>query len=295
MQPLQYAQPFLRRRTGYVRRLRQRRIVHLFRNKSRASREEFSEPDRIRDPAGFGDVPHQIGVYIRIKVLLSHFIVGAADLRHTALPYVPEHLYDIVPFRPALTPHQIFKRKVEIFVIYNSGLFPLRQAEQLKNRDSPRERFPHLLHHLVLLGACEPDKPGFVRLIANDFYLLKQLRRFLHLVDQDRRLVRLKKQHRIALRQLSRHCVVHAHIPAVRSLRQMLQHRCLADLTGARDQNRLEEIVRFQNFPFQFPLNICHTRPSNFYDNINHALLYHSFPALSTPNSMLNLSNLLYL
>ena len=126
-----------------------------------------------------------------------------------------EHLNHIIFGKFTLSCLQSSEREVQIRVEHKSRFFSGRQTIQLQDADSSSEGLTHFLHHIVLLRTGQPDKPFFIALIANDFDLLEQLRRFLHLVNEDRWLIGLEKQHRVRLCKLSRHCIVHRDIGSV--------------------------------------------------------------------------------
>ena len=73
----------------------------------------------------------------------------------------------------------------------------------------------HSLHHFVLLGTGQPNKAFFIAFIANPLDLLKKLRGFLYFINENRRLIGLEEQHRVALRQFSCHRIVHRNIGSV--------------------------------------------------------------------------------
>ena len=126
-----------------------------------------------------------------------------------------EYLNHIIFRELALSCLQGGEREVQVCIKHKSCFFSCGQTIQLQDADSSGEGLSHSFHHVVLLRAGQPNETLFVALIANDFDLLEQLRRFLHLINKDRRLIGLKEQHGIRLCKLSRHGVVHRDIGSV--------------------------------------------------------------------------------
>ena len=112
-QSLKYPKPFFGGRLRDISRFGKSRIIDLLGNKRRASAQKSPEPYRIGDPACFGNVTHEICVYVRIEVFLTQLVVNALNLRHTAFPYFAEGFEHIV-FRELFLPFcQRFKRKIK--------------------------------------------------------------------------------------------------------------------------------------------------------------------------------------
>ena len=82
-------------------------------------------------------------------------------------------------------------------------------------RNLVRKRFPHILHHFVLLRTGKPELTSLLVFIAKYLDLCKQLRRILYLINEDRRFVGLKKQSGIGLSQCTCHHIVKRHVGAI--------------------------------------------------------------------------------
>jgi hypothetical protein len=179
-----------------------------------------------------------------------------------------KHAADIVFSDPRRPCPQTFQREVKLTRESDAVLFVLREAEQLQNGDPTRQRFSDVPHHHELLGAGQPKTTRFLGLVAHDFYLAEKLGCILHLVDDNRRLVGLEKQHRVALGEVSRHKVVERDVCAPLPLGQVAEHRGLPDLTRPCDKYGFEEPAHTEEFALQRPVDVVHVVASFLYDSI---------------------------
>ena len=91
-----------------------------------------------------------------------------------------------------------------------------------------------------------------------DLDIGKQLRRVLYLIDEDGRLMHLKKHLGIALRKRTLVQIVERHISAIRPFHQFLKHGRLANLPRAGHDDRLILMAGFHDDLLQRPLHIPH-------------------------------------
>jgi hypothetical protein len=107
-----------------------------------------------------------------------------------------------------------------------------------------------------LLGTGQPEKPAFLAPIAQHFEMAEKPGRVLRLVDNDWRLVSLKKQGGISIREIPGHVIVECDVSP--TLPKVPKHGGFADLPLPGDKNRLEKPAHFGEFAFQMPDDITH-------------------------------------
>ena len=123
---------------------------------------------------------------------------------------------------------------------------------------SPGQGFSRQFRELECLGAGQPKISIALVAISKDFDIGKKLWGVLHLVNEDWRLMHLKKHLGIALCKRTLVQIVECHIAAVRTFHQFLKHCCLAHLTRTGHDDHLIFVAGFHDDLLQRTLHISH-------------------------------------
>ena len=104
----------------------------------------------------------------------------------------------------------------------------------------------------------------YYRLTTNYSYLLKRLRHLLYLINNYRRLIVLKEQHRVCFCQHPDHGIVNCYISAFLTCCQLSEHGSFPYLPGTSNQYCLEKVIHAQKFSFQTAFDLLHGNTSFF-------------------------------